>query len=107
MLSVHQQLLVKTLVRYKAMANTISLPPDVYGLLRERAQQEQTSPDALAELAVRRYLSSSEQDWHASIEALLAKVQSRTVAFTLEEIEADITAAAEEVKELRRDRRAG
>jgi hypothetical protein len=85
------------------MANTISLPPDVYGLLRERAQQEQTSPDALAELAVRRYLSTSEQDWHASFEALLAKVQSRTVAFTSGDIESDITAAAQEVKELRRD----
>ena len=89
------------------MANTISLPADVYVLLRERAQQEQTSPDALAELAVRRYLSSSEQNWHVSFEALLAKVQSRTATFTSGEIEADITAAAEEVKELRRDRHAG
>jgi hypothetical protein len=89
------------------MANTISLPPDVYILLRERAQQEHTSPDTLAELAVRRYLGSNQQDWRTSFESLLAKVQSRTAAFASEEIEADIAAAAEEVKERRRARRAG
>ena len=89
------------------MSNTISLPPDVYMLLRKRAQQEHTSPDTLAELAVRRYLNSSEQDWRTSFEALLAKVQGRTAAFASDEIEADITTASEEVKELHRDRRAG
>jgi hypothetical protein len=87
------------------MSNTISLPPDVYMLLRKRAQQEHTSPDTLAELAVRRYLDSNEQDWRSSFETLLAKVQSRTAAFASEEIEADIAAAAEELKELRRARR--
>ncbi|MFL5800508.1 MAG: hypothetical protein ACJ8CR_02065 [Roseiflexaceae bacterium] len=88
------------------MANTISLPTEVYSLLRERAQQEHTSPDVLAELAVRRYLSSAEQDWRAAFDALLAEVHTRTAAFDPDDIEADITAAAEEVKELRRARRA-
>jgi hypothetical protein len=87
------------------MANTISLPSEVYSLLRERAQQEHTSPDVLVELAVRRYLSSAEQDWRTAFDALLAKIHARTAVFDSDDIEADITAAAEEVKESRRARR--
>jgi len=87
------------------MINTISLSPDVYTLLRQRAQQIQSSPDALANEALRQYLSLEEQAWHQAFEKLIARVQARTAKFSSEEIEADITAASDEVRELRRVRR--
>ena len=86
------------------MINSVSLSPDVYTLLRQRAQQIQTSPDALANDALRQYLNSEERAWQQALEALIAQVQARTARFSSEEIEADITAAAE-VGELRRARR--
>jgi predicted transcriptional regulator len=87
------------------MINSVSLSPDVYTLLRQRAQQVQTSPDALANEALRQYLSLEELAWRQSLESLIARVQARTAKFSSEEIEADITAAAEEVRESRRARR--
>jgi len=87
------------------MAHTISLSQDIYTLLKERARQAQTSPDALADEALRQYLSQVEQDWQAAIKSLFARVQARTAGFDANEIEADITAAADEVKESRRARR--
>jgi len=87
------------------MAHTISLSQDVYTLLKERARQAQTSPDALADEALRQYLSQAEQDWQAAIKSLFARVQARTAGFAANEIEADITTAADEVKESRRARR--
>lgn len=89
------------------MSTTISIPPDVYSLLEERAQQEQTSPNAVAEAALRQYLSAESQNWRTVFDELIAKVHSRAAIFTSDEIEADITAAADEVKESRRARRAG
>jgi predicted transcriptional regulator len=90
------------------MAHTISLSSDVYTLLQERARQAQTSPDALADEALRQYLNEAEQDWRKAFEVLIARVQARTVDFAADEIEADITTAADEVKESRRGRpRAG
>ncbi len=87
------------------MINNVSLSPDVYTLLRQRAQQAQTSPDAFANDALRQYLNSEERAWQHALEALIARVQARTACFSSEEIEADITAAAAEVRELRRARR--
>ena len=54
------------------MAYTISLSSDVYTLLQERARQAQTSPDALADEALRQYLSEAEQDWRKAFESLIA-----------------------------------
>jgi hypothetical protein len=45
------------------------------------------------------------QAWRQAFETLIARVQARTARFSSEEIEADINAAADEVKELRRARR--
>lgn len=87
------------------MINSISLSPDVYTLLRQRAQQVQTSPDTLANEALRQFLSLEEQTWRQSLESLIARVQARTAEFSSEEIEADITAASDEVRESRRARR--
>ena len=73
------------------MINSISLSPEVYTLLRQRAQQAQTSPDALAEEALRHYLGLEEQAWRQAFESLIARVQSRTASFSSQEIEADIS----------------
>ena len=87
------------------MAYTISVSQHVYNLLRQRAQQAQTTADLLAENVLFEYLSQEEQAWRRAFEALIARVQARTAKFSSEEIEADITAAADEVQELRRGRR--
>jgi soluble cytochrome b562 len=42
------------------------------------------------------------QQWRQAFDALISRVQARTSQFSSEEVEADITAAANEVKELRR-----
>jgi hypothetical protein len=58
----------------------------------------------VADDALRRYLHQEEPTWRQSFDALLARVQANSAPFSSDEIEADITAAAEEVKELRRAR---
>jgi len=93
--------------RQVPMIHSISLSQEVYILLQQRAQQARTSPDALAEDALRRQLGLAESSWQQAFDRLLAKVQARSAGFDPAEIEADITAAADEVKELRRARRAG
>ena len=85
-----------------SMAHSISISHQVYNLLRERAEQSKTSPDSLAESVLRDYFNREEEQWREAFEALIAKVHARTAEFTAEEIEADITAAAIEVREQRR-----
>jgi predicted transcriptional regulator len=87
------------------MIHSISLSQEVYSLLQQRAQQARTSPDTLAEDALRRQLGLAEPRWQQASDRLLAKVQAHSASFDPDEIEADITAAADEVKELRRARR--
>ncbi len=70
--------------------------------MRQRARQSRVSPDSLANDALRRYFGQEEPAWRQAFDALLARVQVHSLQYTSEEIEADITAAAEEVKELRR-----
>jgi len=91
--------------RPTAMTYSVSVSPDVYALLRQRARQTKVAPETLADDALRRYLRQEEPIWRQSFDALLARVQANSEQFSSGEIEADITAAAEEVKELRRDRR--
>lgn len=79
------------------MIHTISVSPQVYDLLSQRARQSHTSPDLLAENVLRVYLSQGEQEWREAFEVLIAKVHARTAAFSPQEIEADITAAAREL----------
>lgn len=62
-------------------------------------------PDTVADDALRRYLHQVEPTWRESFDALLARAQASSEQYSSKEIEADITAAAEEVKELRRARR--
>jgi hypothetical protein len=91
--------------RGEMMMYHISVSSQVYDLLKQRAQQSQTSPDRLAEQVLRLHLSADQENWHQEFELLLAKVRARTFHFNSDEIEADIIAAGEEVKEIRRARR--
>jgi predicted transcriptional regulator len=84
---------------------TIAVSPEMYTVLRQRAQQVRTSPDKVVEEALRVYFGREEQAWQHAFEGLIAKVQARTLPHSSAEIEADITAAADEVRELRRARR--
>ena len=59
----------------------------------------------LADDVLGRHLRLEEPTWRQSFDALLARVQANSEQYSAEEIEADITAAAEECKELRRARR--
>jgi predicted transcriptional regulator len=84
---------------------SIAVSPEMYTALRQRARQVRTSPDRVAEEALRAYFDREEQAWQRAFEGLIAKVQARTLPFSSAEIEADITAAADEVRELRCARR--
>jgi len=86
------------------MMHSVSLPPDLYQLLEQRAQRSHVSPDALAEEALRHYFNQEEQNWQQAFTSLIGKVQSRAVNFSAEEIEADTSAATMEVEEMRRAR---
>jgi len=85
------------------MSRSITLSPHVYSLVANRASQEHTTPDALAERVLCRELG--DDDWRQAFDALVRRVHSRTRSFTSEEIEADISAASAEVKEQRRANR--
>lgn len=87
------------------MASIISLSAQVYDLLVQHARSAHQTPEALAEDLLRRSLTGDSSQWQQEFESLLTRVQSRTARFSSAEIEADITAAAEEAKELRRARR--
>lgn len=86
------------------MSSMITLSPQVYDLLVQRARQTCQTPDILAENLLHRSLTIETQQWRHAFDALISRVQARTSRFSSEEIEADITAAAEEMKELRRVR---
>lgn len=80
---------------------TIHLPPRLYRRLAEQSRAQRSDPEAWVAALVARYLETDEQ-WRADFNALLARVQARAVDFTTTEIEADITQAAAEARELRR-----
>ena len=82
--------------------HSIAISPEMYTMLRQRAQQTGTSPDKVVEEVLRVYFGREEPAWQRAVESLIAKVQARTSHFESDEIEADITAAADEVRELRR-----
>lgn len=87
------------------MAHRITLPEPLYETLRREAQRVQLSPDVLAERLLAQGLSTELSAWREAVEALISRVQARTAGFSAEEIEADITAAAEEARKARRARR--
>lgn len=84
---------------------TIHLPPRLYRRLKEQSRVQRSAPEELVTTLVSRYLEADAQ-WRVDFNALLAKVQARTAGFTSAEIEADITQAAAEARELRHAGRA-
>ena len=87
------------------MSFSVLVSPQVYDLLAKQAKQSQQTPDALAEDILRSSLTADLEQWRREFESLIKRVQSKTAQFGSAEIEADITVAAEEVRELRRARR--
>lgn len=87
------------------MSHTIEVPNELYELLQRRASQLQRSPDQLAAEALRSFLRTSEGSWEARLQLLLAETHGRPNLPAPDEIEADITAAAAEARESRRERR--
>lgn len=88
------------------MNSVITLPHQLYERLALKSQQFKRTPDDVVTDLVKRYLNEFDDRWQAEFQALLARVQARTAAFSSDEIEADITLAAAEARELRRARRA-
>ncbi|HSN75088.1 MAG TPA: hypothetical protein VL334_08360 [Anaerolineae bacterium] len=68
-------------------------------------RRSEISPDTLADDVPDHHLRLDEPTWRQSFDALLARLQANAEQYSSEEIEADITVAAEEVEELRRARR--
>ena len=88
------------------MRSVITLPSQLYEHLALKSQQLRRTPEEVVTDLVRRYLGEPDDRWLAEFQALLARVQARTAAFSSDEIEADITLAAAEARELRCARRA-
>ena len=86
------------------MSHTLVISDPIYQLLSQVAQRQQLSPNELAEQFLQQHLSSESQAWQAAFEQLLVRVHARMSAFDPAEIEADITAAFDEVKRERRAR---
>ena len=84
------------------MLHTITISEPVYNLLSQEAKRARIAPNDLAERLLVERLSADRQAWRQQFESLLARVHARMNAFDSAEIEADITAAAEEVKAERR-----
>lgn len=84
-----------------AINYTITLSPEIYSLVQQQAQQAHTTPTVLVETALRQYLLQQETVWQQAFLSLVARVQDYTHHFDPQDIEADITAAALEVEELR------
>lgn len=87
------------------MAHRIDVPDDLYALLEAQAARTQRSPAQLAADVLRRFLSSSEATWEARLTQVLTMTHAQTAERAPETIEADISAAAAEVRELRRAQR--
>ncbi len=88
----------------------IYLEEEQLRLLKHIAVEESLSFTELVRKALQHFLESyerrptSQQDpWGQRLERLLERIQQRSRAFTSEEIEADVTAASEEVRRKRVD----
>ena len=83
------------------MQHTVELPDDQVRELERLAAEQRVSVDALVQHAVGDYLARRREraEWGGRWDALVADIQSRMPPdVTPEEIEADITAASEELR---------
>lgn len=85
------------------MSHSITLSDAVYDRLIQRARRLALSPDAVAEAVLRRELGAAEAGWRQEVEAVVARVRDQAGVHPPEAIEADITAASLESRDLRRD----
>jgi len=95
---------------------SIYLEEEELKLLKHLAVEEEASLAELVRRAIRWYLATavgrarpapralSDQEWSRRLDKLLAAIRARLPAVPPEEIEADITAAREEVRGARRQR---
>ncbi len=88
------------------MSYVIALPSYLYDRLTLKSRRARRTPEDVVVELVQQYLSQSDDSWQTEFCALVARVNARTAAFTADEIEADISQAAAEARELRRARRA-
>lgn len=79
------------------MLRTISISEPVCNLLNQEARRTRLSADDLVER-----LSAEQRTWREQFDRLLARIRARLSVFDPAEIEADITAASDEVKAERR-----
>ena len=90
---------------------TISQTPDEMARLKQQAAAGSETPDHLASAAVRDYLARARADdaaWREELAAAITVIhQQLPPDISPDETEADITAAAAEVKEARRAARGG
>jgi predicted DNA-binding protein len=87
------------------MYNTIHLPNRLYADLVQHSEKLERTPDQLVMELIQQFLDENEATWRTRFQALLKRIHQQTESFSPEEIEADITLAAQETKELRRARR--
>ncbi|MBI4605990.1 MAG: hypothetical protein HY721_28835 [Planctomycetes bacterium] len=87
------------------MPRTIHLSDTVFAMLARAASQRKVSPSALAEKLIAEQIDTEREAWHTAMEKLLARVHERTAGMDPHQIEAEITAAAAEVKADRRGSR--
>lgn len=85
---------------------TITLSDSTYATLLKHAEDSEQSLDAVIEEFIAQHLSVclARARWQERFEGLLERVYARTSQYPSSEIEADISAAAAEVKEMRRAR---
>lgn len=84
------------------MSTVITLPNQLYERLAQKSQQLNRTPEAVVTDLVQQFLSEADDRWQTEFQALIAQVQTRTIAHPAGEIEADITVAAAEARDLSR-----
>jgi len=86
---------------------TITLSDSIYTTLLEHAESSKQPLDITIEEFIAQHLAVclARACWRERFENILERVYSRTSQYPSSEIEADITAAAAEVKEMRHARR--
>ncbi len=80
------------------MAHTVTISDSVYDLLDREARRTRLSLNDLADHLLAERLSAEQEEWRREFENLLTRVHDRMTAFDPSEIEAEISAAAGEVK---------
>jgi len=87
------------------MSAVIRLPTSLYERLVQKSRQLERTPENVVADLLQHYLGEADERWQAELQALLTRIQARAAAFPSDEIEADITLASAEARELRRARR--